>query len=221
MCLRKYYKTIIIVCALILIFDISYCLSFTKIFSKYNINSSKDNLKTDTEYKSMSEDNTTNADDEETPVNSYADDKMVSENAKIIFKIKYTNTGDFVVENVEDAKPLAGMKKTDIEKLYEDKGYHVESISENEIICIKEAERYFYEKGKYVIGIGNAYPAIYKVNDDGKMIFIENSENLFGNKAKKMSDFSKSFNDELMYGNKEIQFDTLDEAENILSADNS
>lgn len=215
MCFKKYYKAIIIVCTLILAFDISYCLSLSKIFQNNNINFSKKSKVPDTKYEDISAE-----DNEETPVNSYAD-KMVSESAKIIFKIKYTNSGDFVVENVEDAKPLVGMKKIDIEKLYKDKGYYVESITEDEITCIKEAERYTYEKGKYVIGINNAYPAIYKINDDGKMIFIENSENLFGNKAKKMSDFSKSFYDELMYGNKEIQFNTLDEAENILSADNS
>lgn len=220
MYLKKYYKTIIIVCTLILAFDISYYMSFTSLFPKRNINSSKKSKVPDVKYDNISDNISQN--DEETPVNSYTDnDETVSESAKIIYKIKYTNTDDFVVENVEDAKYLAGMKKKDIQKVYADKGYYVESMNEDEIVCIKEAERYVYEKGKYVIGINNAYPAVYKISDEGKMIFIENSANLFGSKAKKMSDFSKPFCDELIYGDKEIQFDTLDEVENILSADNS
>lgn len=212
--LKKNYNLIIIICFLIIAFDVSYAFS-TRIFSnKKDVNISKTNKAP----KIVGTD--TNDEDSETTLNSN-DNEVVSKEAKLIYKIKYINTNDSIVEKVQDAKKLIGMKKEDLENSYIGKDYYLESMRKDEIICAKDVERYVYEKGKYVIGMNNEFLAIYKINEDGKMVFVENSQSLFGEKAKRISDFSKEFYDELLFGNKEMQFDTLDEAENILSDDNS
>lgn len=214
--LKRNYNLMISICFLIIAFDVSYAFS-TRMFShKNNVNISKVNKVP----KIMEID--TNEDNSKYTLNSNDnDDEVISKEAKLIYKVKYINTNDSIVEKVQDAKELVGLKKKDLKNSFIGKDYYLESLHKDEIICAKDVERYVYEKGKYVIGMNNEFLAIYKINEEGKMIFVENSQNLFGEKAKKISDFSKEFYDELLFGSKEMQFDTLDEAENILSDDNS
>ena len=100
-------------------------------------------------------------------------DGVVSANANIVFKIKYTKSGELVTEKEEKADALIGKKKGEVDEAYKDEGYKVQNITQSEVVLIKEVDK--YAPNKYVLGIKDGYIAIYKTDKDGNM-FIENDE---------------------------------------------
>jgi hypothetical protein len=100
-------------------------------------------------------------------------DTVVSASADIIFKIKYNKSGDVAIENQISAGELAGKTKNELEQIYRGKGYKVQSITQKEVVLIREVDK--YAPNKYVLGIKDGFIAIFKTDKDGNM-FIQNEK---------------------------------------------
>lgn len=154
---KRKIRTILLVVLTTAIFSLSYYICVTKLKNvntknnKYQVNEDKEN------YDSVK-------------VHSNVDN-TVDKNAKIVFKIKYIKSGEIQREKEEDARELAGKKKSEVEQIYKDKGYKVDTITPSEVVLIKEADK--YAPNKYVLGIKDGLIAIYKTDKEGNM-FIEN-----------------------------------------------
>lgn len=98
---------------------------------------------------------------------------IVSDSAKIIFKIKYDKSGELKIEKEESAGKLTGKKKSEVEKIYKSVGYKVQKFSAKEVILVKDMDK--YAPDKYVLGIKDGAIAIYKTDKQGNM-FIENEK---------------------------------------------
>lgn len=118
--------------------------------------------------------NTSTVDNTEKVVNANSNiNSKVSSNASIIFKVKYTKSGDIVKQKENNSGDLSGKTKDELNEMYKEDGYKVESITPSQVVLIKEVDK--YAPNKYVVGIKDGYIAIYKTDGDGNM-FIENKQ---------------------------------------------
>ncbi len=137
--------------------------------------------------------------------------KLVSEKAKIIFKIKYNKSGELKTEKEELAGKLAGKSKNEVENIYKTVGYKVDKFGVKEVVLIKEVDK--YEPNKYVLGIKNGLIAIYKTDNQGNM-FIENEKrDVTDIKTSKLKEEDIRL---LTKGDKYFECNTRDEAESRL-----
>lgn len=152
--------------SLIFALFISFCIfCFTYYYCNYELKSinTKNNKQEVKNYK-------------ETPDALYVQSRSydtVSSNSKIIFKTKYNKCETFVVNKEQQAGLLAGKTKSELENIYAADGYKVDTISETEVVLIREVDK--YEPNKYVLGIKDGYIAIYKTDKEGNM-FIEDQD---------------------------------------------
>lgn len=100
-------------------------------------------------------------------------DTIVSKNSTIVFKVQYNKSGEIVLEKEEAVGNLVGKSKNDVDEIYKNDGYMVESISSLQVVLMKKVDKYV--PNKYVLGIKDGYIAIYKTDKDGNM-FIENEK---------------------------------------------
>lgn len=100
-------------------------------------------------------------------------DTAVSANANLVFKMQYNKSGDMVVEKEKAAGDLVGKKKNELEEIFKDEGYKVKSITPEQVVLVKEVDK--YSPNKYVLGIKDGCIAIFKTDKDGNM-FIENEK---------------------------------------------
>ncbi len=157
---RNKIKTVLLVILTIAIFSLSYYVCINKLKST-NIKDDKYEVK-----------NNNGQLDDSMTVHSNIN-TVVSPNSNIVFKIKYTKSGEITTEKEEAAGDLIGKKKKEVEEIYKSKGYSVQSITSSQIILIKELDK--YAPNKYVLGIKNGCIAIYKTDKEGNM-FIENEK---------------------------------------------
>ncbi len=157
---RKKIKTGLLAILTLAIFSLSYYLCISKL-KNANV---KDN-KYEVQNNSKTSDNTVTVDSN---VNT-----ALLTNTQIIFKKKYTKSGEIVTEKQENAGNLVGKKKKELEQIYKGQGYTVASINSSEAVLIKEVDKYV--PNKYVLGIKNGFISIYKTDKEGNM-FIENEK---------------------------------------------
>lgn len=135
----------------------------------------------------------------------------VPEKAKIIFKIKYSKSGELKTEKEESAGKLAGKSKNEVENIYKTAGYKVNKFGAKEVVLVKEVDK--YEPNKYVLGIKNGLIAIYKTDNQGNM-FIENEKrDVTDIKTSKLKEEDIRL---LTKGDKYFECNTRDEAESRL-----
>ncbi|WP_368490000.1 hypothetical protein [Clostridium sp. BJN0013] len=135
----------------------------------------------------------------------------VSDKAKVIFKIKYDKSGEYQIEKEESAKELSGKSKNEVEATYKSAGYKIEKFNTEEVILVKEVDKYV--PNKYVLGIKNGFIAIYKTDKEGNM-FIENENtDITDIKTKKLKEQDIKL---LTKGDKYFQCNTREEAQSRL-----
>ncbi|WP_333859768.1 hypothetical protein [Clostridium sp.] len=135
----------------------------------------------------------------------------VSEKAKIIFKIKYNKSGEYKIEREESAGELSGKNKDEVQNTYKNAGYKIEKFDVQQVILVKEMDK--YAPDKYVLGIKNGFIAIYKTDKEGNM-FIENENtDITDIKTKKLKEEDIKL---LTKGDKYFQCNTREEAQSRL-----
>lgn len=135
----------------------------------------------------------------------------VSEKAKIIFKIKYNKSGEYKIEREESAGELSGKNKDEVQNTYKNAGYKIEKFDVQQVILVKEMDK--YAPDKYVLGIKNGFIAIYKTDKEGNM-FIENENtDITDIKTKKLKEQDIKL---LTKGDKYFQCNTREEAQSRL-----
>lgn len=138
-------------------------------------------------------------------------DDVVAANANIVFKVKYTRSGEVVTEKEEKAEDLSGKKKSEVDEVYKNEGYKVQNITSSEVVLVKEVDK--YAPNKYVLGIKDGRIAIYKTDKDGNM-FIENDKtDITDIKTDKLKEADIQL---LTKGDNYFQCDTREDAESRL-----
>lgn len=138
-------------------------------------------------------------------------DDVVAANANVVFKVKYTKSGEVVTEKEEKADDLSGKKKSEVDEVYKNEGYKVQNITSSEVVLVKEVDK--YAPNKYVLGIKDERIAIYKTDKDGNM-FIENeNRDITDIKTDKLKEADIQL---LTKGDKYFQCDTREDAESRL-----
>lgn len=136
---------------------------------------------------------------------------VVSDKAKIIFKTKYDKSGEYQVEKEESAGELSGKSKDEVEDTYKSAGYKIEKFNTQQVILVKEVDK--YAPNKYVLGIKNGFIAIYKTDKAGNM-FIENENtDITDIKTKRLKEEDIKL---LTKGDKYFQCNTREEAQSRL-----
>lgn len=138
-------------------------------------------------------------------------DDVVSSNANIVFKVKYTKSGEVVTEKEEKAKDLSGKKKSEIDELYENEGYKVQNITSSEVDLVREVDK--YAPNKYVLGIKDGRIAIYKTDKDGNMFIEDDIRDITDIKTDKLKEADIRL---LTKGDKYFQCNTREDAESRL-----
>lgn len=157
---KRKIRTFLLVFLTIAIFSLSYYICISKLKTigirnnNYKINSNK------------------NGESSSLAANSN-NDAIVARDSNILFKIQYDKSGDIVLEKEEPVGSLAGKKKSDVEAVYKNDGYEVQSINSSQVVLMKKVNS--YAPNKYVLGIKDGYIAIYRTDKDGNM-FIENEK---------------------------------------------
>ncbi|MBA5850926.1 hypothetical protein H2684_06345 [Clostridium sp. cel8] len=132
----------------------------------------------------------------------------LSSKCNLIFKIKYAKSGDVIIEKEETGEKLAGNTKADIENLYKNTEYKVDSFSPLEVVFVKTVDK--YAPNKYVLGIKDGFIAIYKTDKYGNM-FIENkSRDITNIKTSRLKEKDIEL---LTQGDKYFECDTHEDAE--------
>ncbi|MFL0194398.1 hypothetical protein ACJDU8_02230 [Clostridium sp. WILCCON 0269] len=194
---RRKLRTIVLVIFTILIFSLS---CYICVIGFQNANMKKELLQVKEKNKSS----------DTVKTNSNVN-MCVSDEAELIFKIKYDKSGDYQVEKEESAKELSGKSKSEVEDMYKDVGYKIQTFNSKEIILTKEVDK--YAPNKYVLGIKGDVIAIYKTDKEGNM-FIENEKtDITDIKIKKLKEEDIKL---LTKGDKYFQCNTREEAQSRL-----
>lgn len=137
----------------------------------------------------------------------------IKSSTKLIFKTVYLKSGEIKKEEhmVEEYdKEIIGYNKEKLNSYFLQKGYKLESFSNDEVIVMKNIDR--YSPNKYIIGIQNTkkgeYMAIFRTDKDGKM-YIENKEDITNVKINMLGKDEIKI---LKEGSIDFQFDTKDKA---------
>lgn len=202
---KRFYNIILILAAVVIIFDISYLVTanrYKKVQGPGNSINHYDIYPTNI--------GTTFAN------NNSEQTETIGSDADIVFieRNKKTNW-DYISSEKKVPQELIGKNKDYIENLYNDEGYKLDSITPEKVVFLKEVDGYNYEKNKYVLGIYDGYIAIYKIDGSGKM-YIEDNENDIS-KIRKVKDFPQDFQEILLKGSSELQFDSKQIAKDYLN----
>ncbi|WP_055668023.1 hypothetical protein [Desnuesiella massiliensis] len=187
----------------IFIFICGLLLVFSTFFISYNISANYLN-------------NSQSKDEEKNTYNQLSSADMINDNAKIVLRTKNSTNGK--VEEVGkltvfELKEKLGNKiqKSTLEDFYAKEGYKLYSFDKNEIIFIKESSGNF-EANKYYLGVENGFIAIFKSDNDGKLIIEDRV-----NDVTKKSIESLPEGDRRILRNYELKFNTKEEAEEQLT----
>lgn len=138
-------------------------------------------------------------------------DSKISSRCNLIFKVKYGKSGDVKIEKEESAERFAGDTKADIQKIYKNTAYKVNSFSPLEVVLVKDVDK--YSPGKYVLGIKDGYIAIFKTDDKGNMFIEDTSRDITDIKTSRLKQKDIEL---LTKGDKYFQCDTKEDAESRL-----
>lgn len=191
-------KNIYIIISCVFILIVSFTISYNYGLKKYGEDG--------TNAKKAKNDSTVNVDK---ALNSFNSDETVSPSAKVILNIEYKKSEE-VDKKEQNSGEFAGKTKQQIEAM----GYTVEKISKAEVVLHKKVDS--YKPGKYVVGIKDDYLAIFKVDNEGKLIIEDESKDITKIQTKKLK---QGDIDLLVSGSKDFQFDTRDGAEAKIDED--
>lgn len=200
---KRYYKVVLAVFALIVVFNTSFILTTQK-YKNYQtgkINPIK-NYSGEIDRAAVNDLN---------KINTSSDNTAVSEDAEVVLILRNKNTSQSIIKSQEKVpESMIGKEKADIENLYTDEGYVLESMSSNKIIYVDEVQQYQYDKNKYFLGINDGYLAIYYINSNGKITAVDD-KNI--KKTKKVKELREDFQEQLLRGSSDLQFNSKEEAE--------
>lgn len=181
----------------ILSFSFYYCYNRLKTLEKNNaahtVNAKSDNGSKDSLY-----------------VQSQVDD-IVSKNSKIIFKTNYKKSGGTIINKEQEPGNLVGKTKNELEQTFSSDGYKVSSMSEKEVVLVREFDK--YEPNKYVLGIKDGYIAIFKTDKEGNMFIQDERRDITDIKTDKLKDEDIKL---LTNGDKYFECGSREEAQAIL-----
>lgn len=201
---KRYYKIILAALALVVVFNTSFLLGMQKYKNYQTKKSNPANIYEDDIDRAAINDLN--------GISSTSDNATVSEDAEVVFILKNKNINQSIIKSQEKvSESMVGKEKADIENLYEDEGYVLESISSNKIIYVNEVQGYKYDKNKYFLGINNGYLVIYHTDGNGNINVEDKDKNI--KNAKKIIDLPKEFQEELLKGSSNLQYDSLYDAE--------
>ncbi|MBP2032494.1 hypothetical protein J2Z42_001166 [Clostridium algifaecis] len=133
--------------------------------------------------------------------------KTVSAKGNLVFKVKYSKSGDIQTENEESASKLAGKTKSEIESIYEKSGYNVDSFNSLQVVLIRNVDK--YAPNKYVVGIKDGFIAIYKTDKNGNMFIEDSTRDVTDIKTSRLKQKDIEL---LTNGDKYFECDTLEDA---------
>lgn len=118
---------------------------------------------------------------------------------------------------VKELKKELGLTENDlsedkVKETFENKGYSLDASSSDELMFKKESADNL-EKGKYYIGSKDSFFAIFKCNDDGKLV-LEQPDDVYRN-YRTIDTLGQ--NDKEKIENYEFKYDTKEKAEEGLS----
>ncbi|AYD39839.1 hypothetical protein D4Z93_04635 [Clostridium fermenticellae] len=132
----------------------------------------------------------------------------VSSNANVIFKIKYTKSGDIIKQKENNSKNLSGKTKGELNDMYKEDGYKVTNMTNSQVVFTKEVDK--YAPNKYALGIKNGYIAIYRTDSNGNMFIEDKNRDITDIKISRLK---KADIELLTKGNKYFECDTREDAE--------
>lgn len=186
----KNKKIIVILMVLVAVFSLSYYMGVEKM---------KINKKTDSNKIQVSN------------LDKFAsnkdNDKDLSKDADVIFKIKYNKSKDIVVEKVKKASEINLKTKKQLEDKFEKQGYVIDEFTSNKVTLIKRVDK--YTPNKYVLGIKGEFLAVFKTDKEGNM-YIENQKTDITNTN--IADLKAQDINLLTRGDKYFQRNTKEEA---------
>lgn len=201
---KRYYKIILAAFALIVVFNASFLLGMQKFKNYQTKKSNPENIyEGDIDRAAVKDLN---------GISSTSDNATVSEDAEVVFILRNKNTNQSIIKSQgKVSESMIGKEKADIENLYKDEEYVLESMSSDKIVYVNEVQGYKYDNNKYFLGINNGYLAIYHTDGNGN-ITVEDKNKSIKN-VKKISDLPKEFQEELLKGSSNLQYDSLYDAE--------
>lgn len=206
---NKYYNFIMIMVVIVLIFDISYYLGITRYVK---IQGTKEKTKNSQTYEPM-KDSTVSGNVEN---NNTSEASVVNENSKIVMTMVNSNTKwSIVTSEGKIPDELIGKNKNEIEELYKSKGYSLSSMTADKVVLEKAVEGYNYDNDKYVLGIYNGFMAIYKVDSTGKLLIEDKDRDI--SKIRRIKDLPQEFQETLLKGSRELQFDNWQVANDYMN----
>lgn len=136
---------------------------------------------------------------------------IVSKDTKITFQVQYKKSGEIFTEKNDDPlSSIIGKTKKELEEIYGIKGYIIKEMDSNHVNFLKSFDR--YSPDKYVIDIfkDSNCIAIFKTDHQGKES-IEDPDNDIKFETK-ISDVREGDLDIILQGQKNLQFDTKEDA---------
>lgn len=136
---------------------------------------------------------------------------IVLAKSKIIFKTKYNKCGTYVINKEQEAGTLVGRTKEELNNIYASSGYQVSAMSDDEVVLIRQVDK--YEPDKYVLGIKNGYIAIFKTDREGNMFIQDEKKDITDIRTDKLKEEDINL---LTKGDKYFQCNTREDAQAIL-----
>lgn len=96
--------------------------------------------------------------------------------------------------------------KSSLEEIYLKEGYELSSVSDKEIILVKNVEKSF-EPGRYYLGEEKGFVAIFKSDDKGKLFIEDYKKDIITRKVDSLPE-----GDRVLLKNYQLKFDTKEEA---------
>jgi len=137
--------------------------------------------------------------------------EIVLSKTKITFKTKYNKCGTYIINKEQEAGTLVGKTKSELDDIYASSGYKVSTMSDDEVVLIKQVDK--YEPNKYVLGIKNGYIAIFKTDKEGNMYIQDENRDITDIKVDKLNEEDIKL---LTKGDKYFLCNTREDAQAIL-----
>lgn len=133
---------------------------------------------------------------------------IISANTKVVFKTQYIKSGDYDEKIQNVSEKVIGKSREEIEQIYKNDGYKLESMDSTKIILVKSVDS--YAPNKYVFGIKEGRLAIYRTDNNGYQYIEDESKDITPIRAETLKKLDLEL---LIKGAKQFEFDTREQAE--------
>ncbi|MBU3193554.1 hypothetical protein LGK99_00025 [Clostridium algidicarnis] len=138
-------------------------------------------------------------------------EEQLDDDLCLVLKEVDVTTGDSTVKLKKTIKEFKTkdkdkITKSSLEEIYLKEGYELSSVTDKEIILVKNIEKSF-EPGRYYLGEEKGFVAIFKSDDKGKLFIEDYNKDIITRKVDSLPE-----GDRVLLKNKQLKFETKEEA---------